>query len=107
MYDMFLTGYINALRAVLERSTQPVERSKWAASLQCAESALAYARHAVSLAKDGKLAAAEEAAVTAVEMVDRIAKEAPGASVGDMSGTRAEGGARLMDAWVDEEIMRL
>lgn len=107
MYDMFLTGYINGLRAVVERSTQPAERSKWAASLHFAESALVHARHAVSLAKDGQLAAAEEGAMTAVEMVDRIAKEAPGASVGDMSGTRAEGGASLMDTWVDEEVIGL
>lgn len=105
MYDMFLTGYINALRAVLERSTQPAERSKWAASLDFAESALAHARHAVSLAEDGKLDAAEQAARTAVEMVDRIVKAAPGASGADISSTGAEGAASLMDAWVDETIL--
>lgn len=104
MYDMFLIGYINGLRAVLERSTQTEEHDKWAASLHFAESALAHARHAASLAKDGKLDAAEETASKAVDLVDSIAKAAPGVS-GQDETTSGEDEESLMDAWVDEEMM--
>lgn len=104
MYDMFLAGYINGLRAFLDRSNKTATRQdrkrtstdKWATSLRFAECALEHARHAADLAKEGKPDDAEETARKAVELLDRSVEEAPGRRVKD--------GVSFMDAWVDEEM---
>lgn len=99
MYDMFLVGYINRLRAFLDCSNKTATRQegkcsstdKWATSLRFAECALEHARHAACLAKEGKPDVAEETAKKAVNLLDRSVEEAPGRRVKD--------GISFMDSW--------
>lgn len=104
MYDMFLVGYINGLRAFLDRSNKTAVRqegkrsstNKWAASLRSAECALEHAKHAACLAKEGKPDVAEETARKAVNLLENSVEEAPGRRIKD--------GISFMDSWDDTEM---
>lgn len=100
IYDFFLAGYTNGLRAFLNRPTKAANRQgtkgpcQRASSLRYAEGAIWLARHAAAKAEVGDAGGAEDMAKRAVEMLGKSVEEAPG-------GRRVVG---FMKAWDEDEM---
>lgn len=103
MFDLFLVGYVNGLRAFLDKSTKrsSFEGSKsrptdnWFAALRYAENALALSRQAVDMAAAGDGVGAERVAAQALSELERSV-ESPGMPKEVSS---------FLDAWSDQGMM--
>lgn len=106
MYDFFLAGYINGLRAFLSKSnavstrtsTKRLSTDRWVVALKTAEQALEQARGATRMAssKGGRdPARAELMSVEAVRLLNSSMEEAP---------PRAKDIPSYLDSWDEAEM---
>lgn len=104
MFDLFLVGYVNGLRAFLEKSqkrgalSKRVSTDAWFAALRYAEGALAMSRHAVGVAAEGDGVRAERVAAEALVLLERSVDEAPGMPKEVPS---------FLDAWCDSGMLEI
>lgn len=109
MYDFFLAGYVNGLRAFLSKSTTVATRTatkrlstdRWISALKTAEDALEQARCATRMASASggcDPAAAEVMAVEALRLLNRSVEEAP---------EKPKEIPSYMDSWNDKEMQMI
>lgn len=105
IYDLFLIGYINGLRAFLHKSTAKAKLSGtkrlstegWYSALGYAEQALRLARHAARIASQGQGLQAEMLSVQAIELLERSLDAAP---------HRPRDVRSFMGSWSDDAMLR-
>lgn len=105
IYDLFLIGYINGLRAFLHKSKakttvtgiKRLSTEGWSSALGYAEQALRLARHAAFVASEGHGLQAEAMSVQAIDLLGKSLDAAP---------QRSRDVGSFMGSWSDDVMLK-